>query len=62
VTSRVYSVDVLPDGAQRVVVPRNLDLAPGAYHLYVELLDAEGHELGRNEFAFAVTPPAAEGE
>ncbi len=54
VTSRAYSVDILPDGVQRVVVPRNLDLAPGDYNVYVELWDAEGGELGRNEFVFAI--------
>jgi beta-mannosidase len=60
VTGRAYSVDILPDGVQRVVVPRNLDLAPGDYDMYVELLDAEGRELGRNEFAFAIVPPPEE--
>ena len=42
--------------------PRGLDLAPGDYDLYVELIDAQGNELGRNAFAFAIVPPAEEGE
>ena len=56
----VASVDVTSDGVRWAAALRDLDLASGVYRLHVELIDAQGRELGRNEFAFAIEPPAEE--
>ncbi|MCK4299284.1 MAG: beta-galactosidase, partial [Planctomycetes bacterium] len=56
----VASVNIPSDGVRWAAALGDLDLAPGAYHLRVELLDAQGRELGRNEFTFAIEPPAEE--
>jgi hypothetical protein len=58
----VASVDVPSDRVRWAAAVRNLDLLAGDYHVHVELLDAQGHELGWNQFAFIVEPPQAEAE
>jgi len=58
----VVSVDIPSDSASGVALVRHLDLAPGAYDLRVELLDAQGRELGSNRLAFAIEPPVEEAE
>jgi beta-mannosidase len=58
----VASVDVPSDRVRWAAAVRNLDLPAGDYHVHVELLDAQGRELGWNQFAFTVEPPQAEAE
>jgi beta-mannosidase len=57
---RAIVVSVPSDGVRWAAAVRNLDLPPGAYRMRVELLDAQGRELGRNMLAFAIEPPAEE--
>mgnify|MGYP001081935915 CR=1 FL=1 len=56
----VVSVNVPSDDVRWAAALRNLDLAPSTYNLHVELLDAQGRELGRNTFVFAIEPLAEE--
>ncbi len=56
----VASVNIPSDGVCWAAALRNLDLPPGNYNLHVELLDAQGRELGRNALVFAIEPPAEE--
>jgi hypothetical protein len=58
----VASVDVPSDRVRWAAVLRNLELPAGAYGVHVELLDAQGRELGWNHFSFAVEPPPEEGD
>jgi hypothetical protein len=58
----VAVVNVPSDGVRWAAALRNLDLPPGAYDVRVELHDAQGRELGRNGFAFAIEPPEEEKE
>ena len=53
----VALVNVPSDGVRWAAALRNLGLPAGAYDVQVELHDAQGRELGRNGFAFAVEPP-----
>jgi hypothetical protein len=48
--------------AASVPSPEELQLQAGAYDVQVELHDAQGRELGRNGFAFAIEPPEEEKE
>ncbi len=52
----VAVVNVPPDGVRWAAVLRDLDLGPAVYSLHVELFDAQGGELGRNQFTFAIEP------
>jgi hypothetical protein len=54
------TVNVPADGVRWATALRPSTLVPGSYTLYVELLDAQGNRLGRNEFSFAIAPPAEE--
>jgi beta-mannosidase len=55
-------VRVPSDGVRWAVTLYGLDLDPGYYHLRVELLGAEGEELGHNQFDFRIAPPPEEEE
>jgi len=58
----VAVINVPSDGVRWAAALRNLDLPPGAYDVQVELHDAQGRDLGRNAFAFAIEPPDEEKE
>lgn len=53
---RTASIDISPDSVRWAAFMSGLDLAPGLHTLYVELFDAQGRELGQNEFSFAIEP------
>jgi beta-mannosidase len=55
-------VRVPSDGVRWAVTLYGLDLDPGYYHLRVQLVSAEGDELGHNQFDFRIEPPPPEGE
>jgi beta-mannosidase len=53
-------VGVPSDGVRWAVTLYGLDLDPGYYHLRVELVSAEGDELGHNQLDFRIEPPPVE--
>jgi len=56
----VASVNVPSDGVRWAIGVDGRDLAPGAYHMHVELYDAQGRKLGQNKLSFAIEAPKEE--